>query len=46
MGSDAPSIRGARQEDAPLLAAAERAIASVRGSSLRDPTKSTMTPFE
>ena len=28
---DAPSIRKARREDAPLLAAAERAIASVPG---------------
>jgi ribosomal protein S18 acetylase RimI-like enzyme len=31
MGADAPSIRNARPEDAPLLAAAERAIASVPG---------------
>jgi ribosomal protein S18 acetylase RimI-like enzyme len=31
MGSGAPSIREARQEDAPLLAAAERAIARVPG---------------
>jgi len=31
MGVDAPSIRKARREDAPLLAAAERAIASVPG---------------
>jgi ribosomal protein S18 acetylase RimI-like enzyme len=31
MGVDAPSIRGARPEEAPLLAAAERAIASVPG---------------
>ena len=31
MGFYAPSIREARREDAPLLAAAERAIASVRG---------------
>jgi putative acetyltransferase len=28
---DAPSIRGARRDDAPLLAAAERALASVPG---------------
>lgn len=31
MDSHAPSIRGARQEDAPLLASAERAIANVPG---------------
>jgi len=31
MGSDALSIRDARREDAPLVAAAERAIASVPG---------------
>lgn len=31
MDSDAPSIRNARPEDAPLLAAAERAIARVPG---------------
>lgn len=31
MRSDAPSIRDARPEDAPLLAAAERRIASVPG---------------
>jgi ribosomal protein S18 acetylase RimI-like enzyme len=31
MGLDAPSLREARQEDAPHLAAAERAIASVPG---------------
>src|SRR5258708_5492497 len=31
MSVDAPSIRKARWEDAPLLAAAERAIASVPG---------------
>jgi ribosomal protein S18 acetylase RimI-like enzyme len=31
MAMDAPSIRQARSEDAPLLAAAERAIASVPG---------------
>src|SRR3954468_15187736 len=31
MGNKVPSIRNARQEDAPLLAAAERAIAAVPG---------------
>lgn len=31
MGSDAPSIRRARPDDAPLLAAAERAIAATPG---------------
>jgi hypothetical protein len=30
MGLDAPSVREARREDAPLLAAAERAIALYR----------------